>query len=97
MSTGRALRVRSTTPQTAMRAGGATCPQPPRPTLDALARDRSRCPSRCDRLKGPADTLPTSLSRAAGRARGPGGGAVPVAGAERKLEGRSGFLGNFAC
>lgn len=93
MSTGRALRVRSTTPQTAMRAGGATCPQPPRPTLDALARDRSRC----DRLKGPADTSSTSLSRAAGRARGPGGGAVPVAGAKRKLEGRSGFLGNFAC
>jgi hypothetical protein len=95
VSTGRALRVRSTTPQTAMRAGGATCPQPPRPTLDALARDRSRC----DLVTGSRDrlTLPTSLSRAAGRARGPGGGAVPVAGAERKLEGRSGFRGNFAC
>jgi hypothetical protein len=93
VSTGRALRVRNTTPQTAMRAGGATCPQPPRPTLDALARDRAHAVTGSrDRL-----TLPTSLSRAAGRARGPGGGAVPVAGAKRKLEGRSGFLGNFAC
>lgn len=88
MSTGRALRVRSTTPQTAMRAGGATCPQPPRPTLDALARDRSRC----DRLKGPADT--SDFAEPRGRASAwPRGGR----GAGGRLEGRSGFLGNFAC
>lgn len=84
------FRVRNTTPQTAMRAGGATRPQPPHGPRLAHARRASLATAHALR---PADT---SLSRAAG-ARGPGGGAVPVAGAERNLEGRSGFLGNFAC
>lgn len=88
MSTGRALRVRSTTPQTAMRAGGATCPQPPRPTLDALARDAAHAVTG----KGPADT--SDFAEPRGRASAwPRGGR----GAGGRLEGRSGFLGNFAC